>query len=209
MKTPESRCLEKTTTSKKPIIMKKPIVLFFALLLTATTTMLAQIKEGDVIFDYKTSFDSGEELTLNGTGMREMLFIDLYAGGLYLKKRSNDAMGIASAKEDMAIKIKVVSKFVTQQKMIDAVYTGFDKATYGNTDPLRARIEVFISFFSEPIVKGDVFDIVYVEGKGSQCYKNGALLGTIEGQDFKFALFKIWLGEKPASKSLKKGMLGI
>ena len=138
-----------------------------------------------------------------------MLFIDLYAGGLYLKKRSNDAMGIASAKEDMAIKIKVVSKFVTQQKMIDAVYTGFDKATYGNTDPLRARIEVFISFFSEPIVKGDVFDIVYVEGKGSQCYKNGALLGTIEGQDFKFALFKIWLGEKPASKSLKKGMLGI
>ena len=38
--------------------------------------------------------------------------------------------------------------------------------------------------------------------------KNGKLLTTIRGLEFKKALFGIWLGEKPADKNLKKGMLG-
>lgn len=186
--------------------MKKFILLF----ITFTTVLCAsaQIKEGNAIFPYKTTFGE-DELTLNGTGMRQLLFIDLYAGGLYLKKKSSDAMQVANAKETMAIKLIVISRFVTQQKMIDAVNDGFKKATYGNVTPLKARIEKFITFFSEPIVKKDVFDIVYEEGVGSKCYKNGTELGVIEGHDFKFALFKIWLGEEPASKSLKEGMLGL
>jgi hypothetical protein len=37
----------------------------------------------------------------------------------------------------------------------------------------------------------------------------GAKKGTIiQGVDFKKALFSIWLGDQPADKNLKKGMLG-
>ena len=192
----------------QPLVLsyKRPLSVLFMFFFTVAT--FAQIKEGDVMFDYKSQF-ADKELTLNGTGTRELLFIDLYAGGLYLKEKSNDAMRIASATDHMAIKLKIVSGLVTQTRMIDAIYDGFEDATYDNTDPLKARIEIFISFFSEPIVKGDEFDIVYVKEKGTVLYKNGKQLGAIKGQDFKFALFKIWLGEKPVSKSLKEGMLGI
>ena len=38
--------------------------------------------------------------------------------------------------------------------------------------------------------------------------KNGVKKGTIEGLDFKKALFGIWLGNKPADDDLKDGMLG-
>ena len=60
------------------------------------------------------------------------------------------------------------SVFVTQKKMIKAVKDGFDRATFGNTKALDERINKFIKFFSEPIVKNDIFDIVYI--------KNGAAL---------------------------------
>ncbi|MGD2172849.1 MAG: chalcone isomerase family protein, partial [Gammaproteobacteria bacterium] len=39
--------------------------------------------------------------------------------------------------------------------------------------------------------------------------RNGKELGAIPGDDFKTALLEIWLGNHPADKQLKKGMLGL
>ncbi|MGB0368446.1 MAG: chalcone isomerase family protein, partial [Flavobacteriales bacterium] len=64
------------------------------------------------------------------------------------------------------------------------------------------------TFKKSEIVEGNVFDIIYVPGTGVESYKNGQLEGTIEGMDFKKALFGIWLGEKPADGDLKEAMLG-
>lgn len=184
--------------------------IFLALVaLISLSTATAQIRVGKAILPYEET--RGEtNLKLNGAGMRQMLFIDLYAGGLYLHKRSKDPREILDRDETMSIKLNIVSKFITQQRLIDAVREGFDKATFGNTAALDERIQQFIEFFSEPIVKKDVFDLVYMKEKESvTIYKNDKELGSIKGRDFKYALFKIWLGEEPASKSIKEGMLGL
>ena len=39
-------------------------------------------------------------------------------------------------------------------------------------------------------------------------YKNDKELGTIEGMEFKKALFGIWLSNRPADDDLKEAMLG-
>jgi hypothetical protein len=39
--------------------------------------------------------------------------------------------------------------------------------------------------------------------------RNDKVLGMIAGKDFKNALLEIWLGNRPADKKLKKGMLGL
>lgn len=187
--------------------MMKRITLFLVLL-TAITSQ-AQIRVGSkAILPYEQTF--GEtELKLNGAGLREMLWIDLYAGGLYLTNKTKDPKEVLEADETMAIKLNIVSGFVTQSKMIKAVKEGFEKATFGNTKPLQDRINKFIGFFSEPIVRNDIFDLVYIKDVGVKAYKNDKELGLIEGRDFKYALFKIWLGDEPASESLKNGMLGL
>ncbi|AXT55538.1 chalcone isomerase family protein [Aquimarina sp. MMG015] len=186
--------------------MKKITLLIVALI--SLTTATAQIRVGKAVLPYEENF--GEtDLKLNGAGMREMLWIDLYAGGLYLQKKSKDPRAILDANETMAIKLNIVSGFVTQKKMIKAVQDGFKKATFGNTKALDERINKFIKFFNEPIVKNDIFDIVYIKDKGVQAFKNGKELGVIEGRDFKYALFKIWLGDEPASEGIKNGMLGL
>ena len=47
-----------------------------------------------------------------------------------------------------------------------------------------------------------------LENEGVVVYKNGVKKGSIDGQDFKKALFGIWLCDKPADKDLKDEMLG-
>ncbi len=150
---------------------------------------------------------SGSNLVLNGAGMREKVVFDLYVGGLYLDAKSTDAKSIINADENMAMKLHIVSKLVSSKKMVGAVNDGFDAAMNGDTSSLADKIETFKGFFSDKIVKGNIFDIAYVKGKGSVVYKNGKEVGVVEGLDFKKALFAIWLGEDPADDDLKEAML--
>ena len=184
------------------------ILVFLALAFCFTSSVNSQIRIGKAIFPYEIIVQDSTELKLNGGGIREMLWIDLYSGGLYLSKKMKDAGDILEADESMSIRLDIVSKLVTQEKMIKGVLDGFQKATFGNTKALDDRIAKFIKFFSEPIVKKDVFELVYIKGIGVKAFKNEKFLGLIEGRDFKYALFKIWLGKEPASMSVKEGMLG-
>lgn len=171
----------------------------------ASTT--AQTDAAGVTFSNSVTFE-GEKLALNGVGVREKFWMDMYAGALYLNKKNEDANAIVSANEPMAIKLHIVSKLITSDKMIDAVNEGFENATGGKTSAIASDIAKFKSYFSEEIKKNDVFDMVYLPNKGVNVYKNNKLLGTIPGMEFKKGLFGIWLSKNPADKDLKKAMLG-
>lgn len=186
--------------------MKKQIVFFLFVVLTSLVSV-AQTTISGVKVDAKLAID-GQDLVLNGAGLREKMWIDLYVGALYLPKKSNSANDIMASTEGAAIKLTIVSGMITSEKMINAVNEGFENATGGKTAPLKAKIDKFKSFFKEEIVKGDQFLIVNVPGTGIVVYKNGTKKGVIEGHDFKKALFGIWLCDKPADKNLKAGMLG-
>lgn len=185
--------------------MKKAFFLLFTLALIASAP--AQTKAGGATIPNTVSFE-GEKLILNGVGVREKFWMDMYAGALYLEEKSSNTNAIMAADEPMAIKIHIVSKLISSDKMIDAVNEGFENSTNGNTAPLAAEINKFKGFFSDEISKNDVFDIVYLPSKGVVAYKNGKEQGTIEGLGFKKALFGIWLSNKPADKALMEGMLG-
>ena len=91
----------------------------------------------------------GKKLTLNGGGLREKLWLDLYVGALYLNSKSSDAQKIINADEIMVMRLHIVSGLITSEKMVDAVEEGFDKATGGKTDALRPRIDQFKKAFSK------------------------------------------------------------
>ena len=185
--------------------MKSKIIALFLVAFT-TLSMSAQKTVSGVKVDEKLSLE-GKDLTLNGAGLREKMWIDLYVGSLYVTKKSTNAQDIIDSKDAAAIKLNIVSGMITSDKMIDAVNEGFENATNKNTAPLKAKIDKFKGFFKEKINKGDSFIIMF-DGKETIVYKNGNKKGSIEGHDFKKALFGIWLGKKPADDDLKDGMLG-
>ncbi len=154
---------------------------------------------------YKTSEST---LSLNGAGIREKYWIDLYVGALYLKAKSADAEKIISADENMCIKLFIISSMITSEKMTAAVDEGFTKSTKGNTAPLQQKINQFKATFNEAIKDGDIFELLYDVKSGVKIYKNGKLSATIPGLEFKKALWGIWLCNDPADEELKQKMLG-
>ena len=180
--------------------------------LLAVIAMPAQAKEVAGVDMPDTMDAGGTQLVLNGAGVRTkriVMNVDIYVGGLYLQERSSDAKAIIAADEPMAMKLHMVSKLITSERMEEATTEGFDNATGGNTAPIQQHIDAFMAVFKEKIVPDDVFDIAYVPEQGVVVHKNGKPSGVVDGGlPFKQALFAIWLGDKPAHEGLRDGMLG-
>ena len=186
--------------------MKKLFITLIVLL--GMQSSFAQTKVGDVTLPGKKQYDS-HELILNGAGMREKLWFDLYAAGLYLNKKNKNASSIVSANEEMAIHMVIQSSILSNKKMIGALRDGFEETNSAAAiRKIQPKIETFISYLKDEINVDDSYDIVYTPSSGSQLYKNGKLLGAIEGMDFKKALFNIWLANEPVDDDLKDNLLG-
>lgn len=184
--------------------MKNLLLLFIAVVVSSTA--VAQKKVGGVTLPATEKFQD-KTLYLNGAGVREKLWIDLYAAGLYLEQKSSNGQEILNSEKPMALKLHIVSKLITSEKMVEAVNEGFEKSTNGNTAPIQNEINSILGFFKEDIKKNDVFDLVYDPSRGVVAYKNGKIKGIVKGKEFKKALFGIWLSNSPADDGLKNDLL--
>ena len=183
--------------------MSNAIRLFFLAVILSAVYLPAHAElPGSLEFD-------DTELVLNGTGMRKKWMMDIYEGGLYLPSKSSDPQAIISADQPMAVRLEMVSGMITSEKMEDALTEGLQHSTGGNIAPIKTHVDAFLAVFQEEIKEGDIFDIAYLPGKGMDIYKNAQFKSSIDGgMAFKRAIFGIWLGDKPADKKLKSGMLG-
>ncbi len=144
----------------------------------------------------------GQELVLNGAGIREkyVIGVDVYAAGLYLKEKCTDADKIINANEPMLLKIKILTGLVSSEKFKEHTLKGFEESTGGNTAPIKDEINFFMKAFAKEINKGDLFDISYMPGQGIKVFKNNKpepeVVVTEGGMTLKSALFGIWIGER-------------
>lgn len=183
-----------------------PVLLPLFAALLAATAQARQIAEVEL----PESLEVGETaLVLNGAGIRTRFFIDVYVGGLYLAQPSRDAAAIVAADEPMAIRLHVLTGLVTSELMKQSIEKGFERSTGGDTAPIREQIDSLVGVYDDGVDAMDVFDLVYVPGKGLDLFKNGAHRKTVEGGlRFKRALFGIWFSDRPIQASLKRAMLG-
>jgi hypothetical protein len=163
-----------------------------------------------VFVDDEIKTENGELLTLNGAGLREKFWVDVYVGSLYLPQKSGDVAEILSKTGSWRVQLDFVYKEVAREKLLESWREGFEKNQ--NADALRqmqARIDQFYGFFDSSAVARDQYRFDYDPATGTRVSKNGKSLGVIPGEDFANALLEIWLGNHPADKSLKKGLLGL
>lgn len=177
----------------------------FAALLAFPAMIQAKEVSGVKLDDAVTLAD--QNLQLNGAGVRSKFFIDLYIGSLYVPTPLTDTASVIDAPV-AAIRLNITSGMITADKMRDAIIEGFELATAENTDDIQPQIDAFMALFSAEIKEGDQFTLLTSKANGVTAFKNGQAQATIEGEMFRQALLKIWLGDKPAQKSLKEAMLG-
>ena len=163
-----------------------------------------------VFIDDEIRLEDGQALVLNGVGLREKFWIDVYVGSLYLSSKSDDVAEILSNPGPWRVQLDFVYKEVASEKLLDSWHQGFEKNQSAETlNKLQPRIDQFYSYFATSTVAKDQYRFDYFPGMGVSISKNEQQLGQIPGDDFKNALLEIWLGNHPADKKLKKGMLGL
>ena len=150
---------------------------------------------------------NGQVLVLNGAGTRSKAFVQLYESGLYLAKPAREAKAIIVADEQMAIRVKIKSGFVSQSTLVSSLADGLRKSTNGDVASIQREAQQFRQFLKDEVRKNDIYDFVYMPPKGLFVIKNGQVKGSIPGIAFKKALFGIWLSDKPADAKLRQAML--
>ncbi|MFP4159329.1 MAG: chalcone isomerase family protein [Desulfobacterales bacterium] len=181
-----------------------------ALVFTVSSAGAAEVGDETIPDEVRVE---GEELVLNGAGIREKFYLDVYAAGLYLRQPEKDHEKIMAADETMALKIRILSSMIGSKKFKEAALEGFEEATDGNTDPIQDEIDLFLSAFSGEIEKGDEFDIHYIRGEGTKVYKNQRddPEVVVPGMPVKQALFGIWISNRSEEnlQKLRKELLGL
>ena len=165
--------------------------------------------DGIEIPDTLTVADGGPALILNGAGVREKLFLDIYIGALYLPAKSGNAQAILTGRGPACVAMHFLYKQVSSKKITDAWEGGLAaNHSAAEMQALQPQLERFNALF-RTMHKGEVIRICYLPGTGTEVRINGERRGNVEGEAFFHALLAIWLGAHPVSNDLKQGMLGI
>jgi len=147
----------------------------------------------------------GKTVQLNGMGLREKFYIDVYVGGLYLEHKTHDGSAAIAADEPKRIVMSFIYKEVTREQILETFNEGFGAVATG---PLKADVEKMEGWVPAAVKSGETMGFDYVPGTGTTFLVNGKAKGTIAGADFMKAVWGIYLGPKPPTANLKSGLLG-
>ena len=179
--------------------------LLFNLYVYAQAAELAGVKLTDSVHV------GSRDLQLNGAGVRSRFFFDLYIAALYLPGKSASFAAVLADGGAKRIALHVVAGESEAERFLHGFRNGIEK-NQGEQElaALRERMNAFDQLFGavKTFKKGDVIAFDWLPGSGTHISLNGAELGRIAGEDFYRALLSIWIGEKPVSGDLKKGLLG-
>ncbi|WP_130733923.1 chalcone isomerase family protein [Flavobacterium sp. J27] len=189
----------------------KKIILLLAFLVSYSSFSQDELDvDGIKIKKHIKVRDSGgkTKLVLNGYGIRDKMWINLYVQALYLTEKSDDPKKILDSDETIATRLYVTSSLVTREKLIKAIEEGIEKSYQSEIEPLRERMHKFMSFFENVTEKGYLEFVYSKEDVKTYVFINDKLTGEIEGLDFRKALFGIWLEDRCVDRTLKKRLLG-
>lgn len=150
-------------------------------------------------------------LVLNGAGVRSIFFIKMYVAGLYLTGKQTRTEAVLADPEVKRIALTVVVDDADPEHFLKGLRKGIEKNhSEQEMAALRERVDAFIKLFSpiKEVKKGNVIAFDWLPGTGTRVTFNGAELGRIDGEDFYRALLTVWIGNKPVSGDMKKGLLG-
>jgi hypothetical protein len=146
------------------------------------------------------------KLILNGIGLRSKMMVKVYVAGLYLEQKSSDPNAIMKSDGPK----RIVMQFLyhpSKSQMVDAFNEGFQDNSPEAVKSMKADIDKLNGALQD-LKAGDQMVFTYVPGTGTTLAINGADKVTIPGQPFEQALLSVWLGPKPPTADVKKGMLG-
>lgn len=184
--------------------MRTLMMMLLALCLSATAIA---VDVNGVKLDDKTMV-GGQELVLNGAGVRTRAIFKVYVASLYVPQKAGDLAAVL-AKGPRRIQLNLL-RTLSADQLVDALNEGLAEsnssaemaAVKSQADQLASIMKAF-----KEVKETDVVALDFVDG-ATRINWNGETKGNIPGEAFNRALTRVWLGDKPVQADLKKAMLG-
>jgi hypothetical protein len=182
--------------------MKKLLVWLFVSVLFVSFAQAKEISGVNMPDQYQVG---KTVLVLNGAGVRrKFIFVKVYVGGLYLQKKTSNPKDVL--KQDLkVIRMHFTYSHVSAEKIRNAFKDDLQRVA---PDVLNSEVgKKFLSLFTFNIKGGDNVDLIFNKDTLS-VYYNLKKIGSIKSKKLVDAVVNIYIGDKPAQKSLKEGLLG-
>jgi hypothetical protein len=178
-----------------------------ALVVAALGTGVAEGKECKGLSFPDQAQVEGSSLALNGLGMRQatVFKVNVYVAALYVAKPSSDPNALLASNAPSELILQFVRN-VGVDDVRKGWSEGFERNAKDQLPALKERIAELNGWMAD-IKSGERLTFVRKPGAGLQVDVNGAVKGTIKGDDFAKAFLSIWLGDPP-NPEIKVGMLG-
>ncbi len=186
--------------------MRRTAALTSLLLMLGTAAAHAKECKG-VNFPEHVQLD-GIDLTLNGLGIRKATFVkvNVYVAALYVSQVSRDPKGLIESNGLDELILHFV-RSVGVDDLRKGWSEGFVQNSKDQLAVLKERIATLNGWMSD-MKTGQRLIFIRRPGVGIEVDVNGAVKGTIAGEDFSRAFISIWLGATPPNPELKSGLLG-
>ena len=179
-------------------------VLAVTILLMSTAAEAANIGGANLA---DTATAGGQNLVLNGGGIRKKFFIKVYAAGLYLptKQTSPERILATDAPRQMVMHFLYG---VDKGKIAEAWQEGLEANT-PNASPAVKQAFSTLSSWMEDMEKGEHIVMTYVPGAGTTVEVKGTVKGVLPDKGVADAILATWIGPEPGpGEDFKKAVLG-
>lgn len=174
-----------------------------AFVAAAQATEVAGVK-----LDEKVSAN-GQDLVLNGAGLRSIAFFKVYVASLYLPAKSTNPTQILDSMTTARMNLRVM-RDIEADTLYGAMKEGLNNnVPEADLGAMQTRLQQFAAIMRKvgAAHPGDTITID-LHADNVSLAMNGNALGTLAAPRFGKALLSIWLGERPVESGLKKALLG-
>lgn len=173
-----------------------------------TTNAAAATLGGETLPDTYTV--DGQTLVLNGIGLRTLTFLEIraYVAGLYLPRRSQDAVQILASPEPKVIMLKFIRG--ASKARIEKQYRAGEaqNCADGGCDPADEGDFEHLVAVAPAVNAGDTTAYV-ITGHDVRVFANDRLIDRFSNRDLAYRLVAGFIGGRPPSEKLRRQMLGL
>lgn len=154
---------------------------------------------------------AGKELQLNGTALRSGLLLKGYVAALYLPEKARNATVVVGTPGIKRLQLRILRE-VDPTAFSRALQKGMrENHSELQMQMLSGRLVQFERTIDQvgTARKGDVINLDFSPDAGTVIAINGTPRGRpIPGEDFYQAVLRVFLGEHPVDRDVKRGLLG-
>lgn len=151
----------------------------------------------------------GQELVLNGAGLRTRFFVKVYVGALYVDQKTTAPAAIYDSAAPRRMTMRMLREMGADTlygALEEGLRNNLTSAEMAELKPQADKLGAIMKGIGT-VKEGDGIAIDF-GAAGIEVGLNGKPRGRVDGAAFGRALLKVWLGDQPADASLKKALLG-